>query len=423
MTDTSFSQKMLNFVNEKFAPVMAKIDDNPIVSIIKNSLVGTIPIIIMGSLFMVLGALGQPWIGKNEPLLPFLAPFAGKLLLVFNLTMGIMSLYVAVSIAINYAKKYKLDINSSAIIGLMAFLLGIVGEVSDGMISIGSFGAQGLFATFVIAFISMYIYRKCIENNIIIKMPEGVPPQIGNAFSALIPIVFIVLLTWGIRTVIGFDLVSVLAIIMKPIFNAADSIWVYTLKIFLELLLWAGGLHGSSMLQSIVSPLKLQFITENAEALASGVSPTNLPRIWTTGLWRITVWPATIWSLMFWMYKSKLKHVKSLAIASTPGAIFTIIEPIIFGLPVVMNPFLIVPFILSGTIASFITYGAQSLQLTSRFFAEVPWATPPPVLALLGSGDWKNIVLVAINVLVGIVIYYPFFKAYEKHELEKQSQN
>jgi PTS system cellobiose-specific IIC component len=133
-------------------------------------------------------------------------------------------------------------------------------------------------------------------------------------------------------------------------------------------------------------------------------------------------WTASIWGLMFWLFRSKSKKLRTIAVAGLPSAVFTIIEPILFGLPVVFNPYLVVPFILSATVAAFFTYGVMALGLVSRFYVALPWITPPPILGFLGTGgDWKMVVVVIINTIIGILIYAPFFKAYEKSELAKEA--
>lgn len=107
---------------------------------------------------------------------------------------------------------------------------------------------------------------------------------------------------------------------------------------------------------------------------------------------------------------------------ATPAAIFTIVEPVIFGLPIVLNPFFIIPFILSGTIAAIVTYSAFSLHLINRVFVELPWATPPFISGYVATGgDWKGVLMVVINFAIGVVVYYPFWKAYEKSEKQKES--
>lgn len=416
-----FNDKVVSFVNERLAGSMSKLEENILLASIKDGLTGATPIIILGSLFLLLAVVGQPWVGRGGPIIPFLSPYSNNLLVAFNLTMGILSLYTCIGIAMSYGKRCKLDLLSSALIGLMSFLLITTNDIKDGSISIAAFGASGLFTAIISSIFAVWIYGLCLKGNLIIKMPKGVPQGVGNAFSALIPFAIVGVTAWGIRTFLGFDLTTSLSAIIKPLFQATDNIFVFTAKILTSMLLWVCGIHGDNMLEPIFSPLKTAWIADNAAAAAKGVALTNLPHIWTQGVERMVIWTSSAWGLIFWMWTSKVKYIKSFAAVCTPAGVFTIIEPLLFGLPLVMNPIFIIPFILSATIASIVTYGAMLLHLCSRLFIDLPWATPPPIYAYLGTGgDWRAVVLVAINFFIGVVIYYPFFKAFEKSELEKE---
>jgi len=418
----SITNKVSSLV-DKLAGPMGKFGEFPIVVALKDGLVATIPIIIIGSIFLLIAMLGMENTFKEGYAIPAMASFSPKLLVIYSLTMNFMALYAAVSIGMAYGRIYNLDPINSAIISLGSFLLVTINGTSDNMISVSSFAPQGLFTAMAVSIFSVWIYRICIEKNLVIKMPKGVPQGIGNAFSALIPFTIVFIIVWLIRTVLNFDLVSFMATVLQPVFNAADNIVVFTTKIFTELLLWSTGMHGTIMLDSIFGPLKTVWIGENAQAISEGVKATELPHIWTNVTERMVIWVASAWGLMFWMWTSKLKSARAIAIAATPAAIFTIIEPLVFGLPIVFNPFLIIPFILSGTVAAFVTYGIFELGIINRVFVELPWATPPFIAGPLATGDWKSLLLVIINFLIGVVIYYPFWKAYERNEQKKVTEN
>lgn len=419
----SFSDKIVSIVMDKLTAPMAKIADNVILNAIKDGLVGATPIIIIGSLFLLLATLGQPWIGNGGPLVPALTPISAQLLVAYNLTMNILSLYACIGISMSYAKHHGIDLLSAALLGIMSFILITTNSITDGAISLAPFAASGLFAAIIASIFAVWVYRMCIKKNLVIKMPPGVPQGVGNAFSALIPFAIVAVSTWGLRSIVGFDIVALLSKVMEPLFKATDNIFVFTLRMFLANLLWFTGLHGDNMLGPITQPLLLAWITENGQAVAAGVDLYNLPHIWTTALERMTQWPAASWGLLFWMWRSRVKYIKTLAIAVTPALIFTITEPLTFGLPIVLNPFLLIPYVLSSTVASIVSYGAMALHLVARPFIELPWATPPPVFAYIATGgDLKAVLLVVINFLIGIAMYYPFFKAFEKAEMKKEAE-
>jgi len=418
---TSFLDQISNFVVNRLAGPMAKFGGIPVVAAVKDGLVAIVPIVIIGSLFLLLAMLGLPGTFSEGALIPALSSLSPKLLVFFNITMNFLSLYAAVAIGMNYAKHFNIDSINAALLSVAAFFLININDLTNGM-DVTNFAAGGLFAAIISSLISIRIYRFFLEKKITIRMPDGVPPNVTNAFVALIPFLVILTLLWIVRSIMNFDITVFLNSVLGPIFSGTDSIFVYVPRVFIGLLLWAVGMHGDNMIGPIFEPLKLQWVAENAEALSNGVNLKELPHIWTTVVERITIWPAAAWGILFWMWRSKLKQAKTLAGIVTPAAVFTIIEPIVFGLPIVLNPFFIIPFILSGTIAAFVTYGAFSLHLVNRVFVELPWATPPFISGYVATGgDWKGVLLVIINFAIGIIVYYPFWKAYEKAEKQKES--
>lgn len=411
-----FMDKVTDFIIDKLAGPMGKFASFKTMQVIKDGLVAVMPVVLVGSLFLLIALLGQPVIGNTgKPLIPALAPFYQNIGLVQSLTMGFMSLYASIAFSVCYARVYKLDELTMSVLGLSAFLLININKITEGTIPVSNFGSMGMFIAMISTFLSGWIYKTCIKKNFIIKMPEGVPQGIGNAFSALIPFTIVFIITWIIRTVMNIDLAVVLTNLLKPVLSGADNIGIFTLRVFIAMAFWSVGIHGDNMVGAVTGPLLLMYVGENSKAAMSGIPLTMLPHIWTEGLERCVMYTSAMWGLMFWMFFSKRKSTRTLAIGSAPSAIFCIIEPIVYGLPVVMNPILIIPWILSATISAFLGYGFVALHLCNRFFIALPWATPSPIQAFLGTGgDWRAIILCVIAFVVGIVVYYPFFKVMEK---------
>lgn len=413
----SFNDKVFELIDTKLGPVFAKMGENKIVRTISSGMMLTVGVLTIGSIFLMLFGLAT-----NYSFFSFLLPISGALLNGYNLTMGLTGVFVAIAISGAYAKHHGMELLSSAITGLAAFLL-LTSTITDGAIAIKNLGAQGIVAAMISSLVTMSILRVFKEKNIVIKMPDGVPPEIAATFSGLIPSFLVLVLMWLVKSVFNFDLVTAVQNLLAPIFSAVDSIGAFTLRFFLGQAVWTVGLHADAILSGITGPLTNVWIVENADAAIAGVAATKLPYIWVQSTERMCGWVASIWGLMYWLFRSKSKKLRTIATAGLPSAIFTIIEPILFGLPVVFNPYLMVPFILSATVAAFFTYGVMALGLVSRFYISLPWITPPPILALLGTGgDWKMVGVVVINFVIGILIYAPFFKAYEKSELELEAK-
>lgn len=418
----SFMEVINNFA-ERIAGPLSTFASYPTVAAVQDGLVGVMALIIIGSVFLILGTFSVPAIGASgEPILGFLAPYSDTFFLFNNLTMNFIAIYISITIAMSYGQKKGISNINGAVIGLATFLLISTDALVDGTIDVSNFSAQGMLVAIATSLLSIQLYSFLIKKNITINLPDSVPPNVGNAFTSLLPLFIVLAVAWFIRQIIGFDLVEWLNTFLAPIINAADNVVAYTLGNALNGLLWSVGLHGDNIIGGVVTPFVTQWQTTNANLFMEGTAAVDLPHIWTGGLNRLVMWPATVWPLLILLFTSKVKHHRPLAIAALPAGIFTIIEPIMFGLPVVLNPFLMIPFIISITVTSLVSYLAFEFQLINRFYASLPWATPPFLLGPLGTGDWRTLILIALNVVIGLVIFYPFFKAFEKSELEKERQ-
>lgn len=420
-TQKSFMDKITDFTM-KIAEPLGKLADIPAISAIQDGLVSIMSIIIVGSIFLILGVLSSNSVGTSgQPLIPFLAPWSSKFYLVNSLTLSFMGLYGSITIAMSYAEKIGVAVKSAAIIGIVSFIIFTTGAITDGAISVTAFSASGLFVGILTSLLSVKIYKLFVDKNITIKMPDSVPPNIGNAFTALIPYSVIIFIAWFIRQILNFDMVAWFSTALSPIVTGADNVFVFTSKNVLQNLLWAVGLHGDNMLGSLFTPFTTIWLEENAAAMASGVSAYNLPHIMASNMTdRLSGWTATVWPLVFLMIRSKVKYLKALGIACLPAAIFTIVEPVVFGLPLALNPFLFVPFLVVTAISSTVGYLMMQFGFVARFYASLPWATPPFLLGPLGTGDWKSIIIVVVSFVIGLVIYFPFWRQFEKSCLEKE---
>jgi cellobiose PTS system EIIC component len=413
MNKGNFIDRLMEVINTKLAPVMGAINENKTIQSIVSGFIGAVPATFIGAMFMLLLIISN--------YVPALAAITPAILTGYYLTLGFLGFYVALGIAISYARLYKLDQLTSALIGIIGFLAASVTvDLATTTISIENFGSNGVFPALVVTLLGMSFYRFTVEKKITIKMPPGVPPMIGNMFAAVIPSMIVVLVAWLVRSVLNFDLAVFSTQLLAPVFQAADNIFVVTLRMFLGMSLWSVGLHGDAMLMPIITPFQATWQVANAAAVIEG---QPIPYIWTESFERLVLWVPSVWGLMFWMYFSKVKSHKALAVASTPAALFCIVEPIIFGLPIAFNVYLLIPFILSTTLATIFSYGGMLLGWFGKLYVGLPWFTPPPILAVLDSGgNWANLIMVIVNFAIGVLLYWPFYKAYEKKELEKEAE-
>lgn len=423
----NFITKISNSVQKMSGP-MAKFSNLKSISSIVNGIMGTLPVILTGAIFMILYVLGSPSVGTSgKALLPFLSPLASKFLWMNTLTLSFMSLYASFTIAYNYGKKLNQNGLNSGIIGLMTFLVLVLGGLDkNGGIPIVAFSSSGLFVAIITSIFSVRILWLFEKYNIVIKMPSSVPPTIGNSFSALFPFIASAIIAWLIRDILNFDIVKWLNTILQPLVNKTENVWVAMLIVFITLLLWSCGLHGDGMFMTLFTPFGLQWLEMNSNLVAKGIAPEHLPHILAglgqTGLIRMTVWTSAVWPLILLMLISKNKFLKTLGITSLVPGIFTIVEPVVYGLPIALNPYLLIPFIFSGTISTGIGYLLMSMPWMGKFFASIPWATPPFLLGPLGTGDWKTIIIVVISFGIGLLCYLPFWPMFVKSLNSQQNQ-
>lgn len=384
----------------------------PAVQAIQQGLIGMTPIIVIGSIFITLYTLGSPSIGESgKALLPFLEPLANAFIDFHSVAIVILGIYASISIAMAYAKILKVDQVNCVMLSLAAFLL------LNGGLGSSNLGATGLITSMISSLLTVKVYKFFIDHKIVIKLPDSVPANVMNCFTALIPGIVILTTCWLIKAVLGFDLSNFLATFLTPFMSAADNILLFALCVGLHGLFWSVGMHFDNMIYNAVfGTFATVWCAANMTAKMAGEA---LPYIWTPGLYRISIVPAVFYPILILMLCSKLKQLRTLGIACTPSALFCITEPVTFSF-CVFNPYMLVPMFLAGFAGGLITYGATLIGLLPCFFTELPWATPTFLYGVIGTGSWMGFVIQLVVIAVGVMIYLPFFKQYEANEMAKE---
>ena len=408
---------IMEVVNAKVVPPLMKFANLKPMIVIRTGMVQLIPMILISSIFLILFMLGSPS-GTNEtPLLPFLTPFLDKLIVVHNYGLSFMALYASVAFGIAYSDVYKTDKMTTALLALNCFLAINLKDFVDGSINVANFGGQGLFSCILSSFIAGGVMSFCDKNKLEIKLPDSVPPEVLGSFRAITPFAIAVPICWFIRTVCNIDIAVLLNNVLGPIFSYADSPLGYGLYVFVLLLLWSVGIHGDNVLAGVTDPLAILWGTENAEAVMAGVAPTALPHIWAYSFRFLHLWIAAIWPLAIYLVFSKCKAQRAVG-RTVALPTFFICEPIMFGTPIVLNPVLFIPMILSGTISGIFAYLMMDFGLVNRVYLNLPWTTPHPLLdIMMTGGDLRVLIITVGSFLIGAAIWYPFFKAYERQGL------
>lgn len=421
----------VDFLDSRVLPVATKISSQRHMTAIRRGVIATLPLTIIGSFFTIL--LNIP----IESIAAIIEPYKAILDIPFRFTVGILSLYATFGIASSLADSYDLDGMTSGMLAILGFLISTIVptqvlEPVDGVIEAGRYiniaalSSSSLFGAIIAAIISVEIYRFMKEKNFTIKMPEGVPPEVANSFIALMPTAVIILFFWIIRHVLGFDINSVLSSLLLPFKDvlAGNSLFGGLLTVFLITFFWVLGVHGPAIMGPIIRPFWDISIAENMTAFQEGTAATDLPNIFTEQFLQWFVWiggaGGTLTLVVLFLF-SKSKYLKSLGKLSILPGLFNINEPMIFGAPIVMNPILGIPFIVAPLVTTTLSYFLTVTEVVPMMMARLPFTVVSPIAAWI-STDWSIMagLLVVVNFFITIAIYYPFFKVFERQQLEKE---
>lgn len=415
-------EQLLAFLDRTLLPPLTRVAQQKELRAVRDGIVSILPLIIVGSLFLLLGSLPLAFIPKE---------LAALLLLPYRLTMGLMSLYASFTVAHALAGFYNIPPLSCGLASMATFLLTTIplkvplaeGGKGEWILPLSGLGGQGLFVAIVFALLSTQVCRICLSRDLL-KMPAGVPPAVTQAFSAVLPTGVLVILLWVVRVLMNLNLHSILLQIFRPLEILGDTFVAVILINLLLHLVWLTGIHGVSVINAVFLTVWLTYLEKNAAAHAAGVS---LPYITAHPFYQWFVWvggSGTTLGLMFLLLRSRSSQLRQLGkLAFLPG-ICNINEPIIFGMPIVMNPLLAIPFILAPLIASSLAYASISLGLVNRPYVYPPWTLPAPIGCWLATGgDWRALVLLGVILTVTTFLYLPFVRSYERQLLAQEEED
>ncbi len=424
-------EKFTGFIEEKIAPPLIKFSNLKYVQIIQRTFITFTGLLIVGSLFLLLAALPIP--GYKE----FIGSFAAKFSSASGIGTSFIGLYVSVTAAYatieyyNSKKGERNDFLAPIILSVASFLLMIpaqtVKTVVEGSDKAGSFsgvptdflGAKGVFAALVIAIVTVELYRFFVRKKLVIKMPEGVPSMVSQAFVALIPTAIIVTIWWFVRVVLNLNLPQMIMDVFTPLINAGDSPATVFTATFLNRILWAVGIHGGNVVGAVATPIWTQMNVANIAAMEAG---TALPHMFSGVFYDNYIWTGLA-PLAIVMCFSKSKRIKTLGLLALPAAFFNIGEPLIFGLPIVMNPLMMIPFVISYVVVAIV---AVILTITGILPVPVliaPWITPAPIKTYIATaGNIPATLFVIITWVILALVFYPFIKTIEKQDLKKEKE-
>lgn len=418
------------FMLNKIKPLSIRFENQPHIVAIKHGFIVLLPFLIIGSFMMIIlippypqdttNSFGLAWIALSQQL-------SDPLWRIFQMSFNAISLFACASIAYYLAKEYKMMPLHTAILAMMTFLLLCV-PYNGNFADITYLGGKGLFVSIFIAFYVTEIQRIIVRYNLMIKMPSGVPDAVSQSFNILIPILVVLLTLYPVALFIEnyFDssIPAVIEQLLAPVIKASDSLWTLLALSIAIHFLWFFGINGALIFIQLWTPFLLINVGANLESFQAH---QPLPHIMTNGFWDFYVTHGgsggliSLCILLVWFSKSKLcKNIGKIGIIP---ACFSITEPIIYGLPIVLNPVFFIPLILAPVANATIAYLAHVFELVPAMIILVPWTTPAPIGAYIASGGSINASILALFlIMLDCLIYYPFFKLYDRICLEKESQ-
>lgn len=436
---------MFEFLEKYLMGPMAKVSAwRPVRAIVAAGR-ASIPFTIVGSMFLVLSVIPQAFPVSFietiwENLIDKLSPLY---LQAYNCTMGILSLYFAIVIGYEYTKIFvdEEDLNVDpvygALLSVFAFFLTIpelvisnntfdylnvdgatINGWTIGGNSLDRLSTSGMFTAVLMSILAVQLYKTCIRW--VVKMPDAVPEGVSRSFSALISaavVAIVVLIINGVFVALGTDIYNVVAIPFGFVKNIANS-WIGIVVIYLLVhALWIVGIHGANIVMGLVTPILLANMAENANgaqiAYAGEFTSSYVTMGGSGAMLLACVWLA---------FAARSSQLKMLGRAAMGPAIFNINEPLIFGLPVVYNPILALPFMIAPIVAATIGYWSIKLGFAAVSIMQTPWQTPIGLGAYVGSGGSIGALITALLCAVAsFIIWYPFLKMYDNQLLKEES--
>jgi PTS system cellobiose-specific IIC component len=372
---------------------------------VRDGVVGSLPLILLGSLFLLLAQ--PPW-----PALSRFLPPAATLLKGYAACAGLISIYVCVATAFSLARRREADPVAGATTALAVFL--VAQHPVDKMLPFATLGAAGLFPAFAAAIFAVETLHAFGRRQWGIRLSGGAPEVIVRSFAALLPTVTCVVLVWFVVHVLDVDLAGGISAIFRPLVRGGDSLPAVIVVVLIDSTLWLVGVHGLAVLAA-VKPLWLAALAENMAAASAG---QPLPHVFTQEFFIWFTWQGgsgTALAFAFALLFARSKQLKLVGRAGIVPAVFNINEPLLFGAPVVMNGKLAPPFIVAPLVAVITTWVAMRIGWVRPPYIEVVWTLPAPVGAYLSTGgDVRALVLQMFNLAVAAVIWWPFVRRYDR---------
>ncbi|WP_081838943.1 PTS sugar transporter subunit IIC [Thermogemmatispora carboxidivorans] len=413
-------------------PPLSAIASNIYLQAIRDAfIIFTLPLIIAGSIFLI---IANPPIPAFAQFLQAHAGIQNAILVPFNLSFGLMALFLAFGVAYSVAQYRRTEPVQPGVLAMVLFLVASMPVTNLNSLTLGTIlpylGGQGLLIAILIGILSSEVMRWFRSSRYTIRLPKSVPANVKRAFEALVPAVLLITAIWllewfvsshtvtttdssGHRVTLQLTLPILLMKVFEPLVVVQDSYPAALLEIILMMLLWSVGIHGMNIVTAIAAPFWFSTLAANAAA-----GPAHAHGIVTEPFFHIFAHlggSGATWPLVIYMLRSRSAQLRTVGKVALGPAIFNINEPVTFGVPMALNPLMMIPFVLVPVTIVTINYLAFSFGLVHVPMVMQPFTVPVGISGFVASGgDIRGSLLQFFDLAVSAVLYYPFFKAWER---------
>lgn len=423
---------MIEKLEKVLSPLANKLGNQRHLQAISNGMMMSLALIVVGSIFLIIAnpPINLELVDLNTSNIFLKGMIAWKqwavanyntITIPYTMTMGLIGMVTAFGVAYCLAESYHMKAAINGIISMCVFLM-ISAPVEDGSLSMSYLGSDGLFVALIVSLLSVEICR-IVGQKVVFTFPDSVPSAVTNFVNSLIPLTANIILLYGFNLILmavsGKTLPDFIMSILTPAISSVDNVWAYMAIFAFSNVLWLFGINGSSIIFPIVFVLGLTNSGLNAELVNAGKDATHIMNL---QMYRYAVLGGggNTLGLVILMCMSKVKHIRSIGRLSVVPGICGINEPVIFGGPIVLNPILAIPFVLMPCISIGLGYFVQWAGIVSMGYIIDPSFTPFFAQGFLSALDWRNIIFMFVLVGISVLVYYPFFKVYEKSLMEKE---
>lgn len=421
---------------EKHQPFFEKISRNIYLQAIKDGFLGCMPIVLTSSIFLLIATLpGVVGITLPQPLIDW----CNKL---YNFTMGVMGIMVAGTTAKNFTASMNrrmpagkvLNDGSTMVAAQCSMLLLAVTQFTTkfngselSVFDCTSMGTRGLFSAYIAAFITVWVYKFCVSRDLTIKLPKEVPGAIAQNFRDIIPfggaVIICGIIDVVVRNLMGVPFSELLIKLLSPLFTAAETYPGLILIQAATAFFWFIGVHGPSIVQPGIDPIRLANQAENLQVLLAGGHPAHSLTFNMSLVGEFGGTGATFIVPLLLILFMKSEQLKAVGKASIVPVAFAVNEPLLFGAPMILNPYMLIPFVAAGCVnVSVAKFFIDNVGMNGFSFV-VPWATPAPIgIFITTNFQLIALVFVAIIILLDVIIYLPFLKAYDKLLCDQEAE-